>query len=146
MIKPNQNTVISNYIKEDILERNLLRGMLKMTSRLPTLLPVATLFSIAMTGHALVGNGQPVIISWRLWFRTPNLFIQLARFPLAGHYHDSPMLQTLHGLCGAHQANPCFVEVPFSLEPSRIITRRKIPHKLSSETMIIQSLGTKTKT
>jgi hypothetical protein len=34
----------------------------------------------------------------------------------------------------------------FSLEPSRFSARRKIPHKLSSETMVTQSLGTTNKT
>jgi hypothetical protein len=44
-----------------------------------------------------------------------NLSTQLARFPLVGHYHASPMLQISHGLCGAHEANSCFATVPFSL-------------------------------
>lgn len=43
-----------------------------------------------------------------------NLSTQLARFPLAGRYHTSPMLQILHCLCCAHQTNPCFHAIPFS--------------------------------
>ena len=34
---------------------------------------------------------------------------QLARFPLTGHYQANPVLQIPHSLCGAHQANPCFL-------------------------------------
>jgi hypothetical protein len=31
-----------------------------------------------------------------------NLSTQLARFPLVGCYHASPMLQSPHSFCGAH--------------------------------------------
>jgi hypothetical protein len=75
-----------------------------------------------------------------------NLSTQLAGFPLEGHYYASPVLQSSHSLCGAHQANPHFATIPFSLEPSQITVRRKTPHKLNSETVITQSLGTTTKT
>ena len=68
-----------------------------------------------------------------------NLSTQLTRFPLLGRYHASPMLQSPHGLCGEHQANPRFAAVPFSLEPSWIAGRRKTPHKFNSETMVTQS-------
>jgi hypothetical protein len=75
-----------------------------------------------------------------------NLSTQLAKFLLAGHYHDNPVLQSPYGLCGGHQANPRFAAIPFSLEPSGISVRRKTPHKLSSERMVTQSLGATTKT
>ena len=68
-----------------------------------------------------------------------NLSTQLTRFPVACHYHDSSMLQYPHGLCG-HQANPHVATVPFSLETSRVSMKRKTPHKLSSETLVTQSL------
>ena len=75
-----------------------------------------------------------------------NLSTQLTKFPLVGGYHANPMLQSPHGLCGTHQANTCFATIPFALEPSIIVARRKTPHKRSSETMVTQSLGTTTKT
>jgi hypothetical protein len=106
-----------------------------------------------------VGNSLP----WRPGWQWPTCFYfvetltqsskilstQLTRFPLVGRYHPSPMIQNPHGLCGAHQANPCFAircfpAVPFSLKP-RWATWRKTWHKLSSETMVTQSLGTATK-
>ena len=49
-----------------------------------------------------------------------NLSNKLSRFPLVGRYHENPVLQIPHSLCGAHLANPHFTTVPFSLEPSRI--------------------------
>ena len=45
-----------------------------------------------------------------------NLSTQLSRFPFAGRYQASPILQSPSGLCGTHQANSCFAAVPFSLE------------------------------
>jgi hypothetical protein len=47
-----------------------------------------------------------------------NISTQLTKLPLAAPYHASPILQIPHGHCGAHVANPCFVSVPFFLEPS----------------------------
>lgn len=64
--------------------------------------------------------GQPYTgWQWPDLFLSPktelqNLSTQLARFPLAGRYHTSPMLQILHCLCCAHQTNPCFHAIPFS--------------------------------
>jgi hypothetical protein len=75
-----------------------------------------------------------------------KVYTQLPKLPLEGLYHTSSILQVPHGLCGAHQVNPCFAIIPFSLESSRIVVRRKTSHKLSSETMVTQSLGAKTKT
>jgi hypothetical protein len=51
-----------------------------------------------------------------------NLSMQLAKFPIAGRYHVSPVLQILHSLCGAHLANTCFATIPFSLEPRQATT------------------------
>jgi hypothetical protein len=70
-----------------------------------------------------------------------SLATPLTKFPLAGRYHASPMLQSPHGLCGAPQANPRFATIPFSLEPRQAVPGRKTPHKLSSET----TLGATTK-
>jgi hypothetical protein len=72
-----------------------------------------------LAGHALAGNGRPVFFfffSWRL-IQNSSLSIQLTRFLLASCYHANPVLQIPHGLCGAHLANPHFVDVPSSLEP-----------------------------
>jgi hypothetical protein len=44
------------------------------------------------------------------------LSTQLARFPLAGHYHANLMLQMTPDLCGAYQAKSSFAGVPFSFE------------------------------
>ena len=46
-----------------------------------------------------------------------SLSTQLAKFPLAGCYHASLVLQILHGFCGAYQANQPFAVIPFSIEP-----------------------------
>ena len=46
-----------------------------------------------------------------------DLSTQLTQFLQAGCYDANPVLQISHGLCGAHQANPRFAAVPFSLEP-----------------------------
>ena len=53
-------------------------------------------------------------------FLTQSLFTQLSKFPLAGCYRVSPMLQVPHDLCGTHQAKVCFAAVPFSLEPREL--------------------------
>jgi hypothetical protein len=42
-----------------------------------------------------------------------NLSTQITRFPQTGHYHANPVLQIVHGLCGAHLANPRFAALPF---------------------------------
>jgi hypothetical protein len=63
---------------------------------------------------------------------------------LGSHWQVITMLQSPLAFCGAHQANPRFAAVPFSLELSQIIARRKTPHKLSSETMVTQPLGATT--
>jgi hypothetical protein len=101
-----------------------------------------------LPGRPYTGRQGPTcFILWRLSdSELQNLSTQLTRFPLAGRYHASSMLQSPHGLCGAHQANQCFAAVPLSLEPSRVSVRRKTPHKLSSETMVTQSVGATTKT
>jgi hypothetical protein len=52
----------------------------------------------------------------------------------------APCFKT-YGLYGTHLANPRFPAIPFSLESSRTAPRRKTPRKLSSETMVTQSLG-----
>jgi hypothetical protein len=75
-----------------------------------------------------------------------SLSTQLAKFPLAGCYHASLVLQILHGFCGAYQANQPFAVIPFSIEPKGATVWRKLQNKLSSETMVTQSLGATTKT
>lgn len=61
--------------------------------------------------------------------------------PSGGSLPCQPELQNPQGLCDAHQANPCFAAAPFSLELSQVSAKSKTPHKLSSETMVTQSLG-----
>ena len=75
----------------------------------------------------------------------PNISTQLTRFSLVDHYHVHPVLQIPHSLCVVHLAISCFARVPLSLACSRTAAWRKTPHRLSSETMITQSLGTATK-
>jgi hypothetical protein len=72
-----------------------------------------------------------------------NFSTKLDRFPLAGHYHANPMLQVPHSLCGAHLANPCFAAISFSQTQT---SHTQMQHKLSSETVVTQSLGATTKT
>lgn len=104
-----------------------------MTGKLPTLL--------LATGNSLSHGAWPAVH----WWAMADLFY-LPRFPLVGHYHTSPMLQSPQSLCGTHQVNPRFATIPFSLDPSQIAVRRKPPHKLSPETMVTQSLGATTET
>jgi hypothetical protein len=88
----------------------------------------------------------PVLISWRLSdSELQNLFTQHTKFSLVGPHLANPVLQNLQGLCGTHQANPCFATIPFSLEPSQATMWRKIPHKLSSKATVTQSLGITTR-
>ena len=47
-----------------------------------------------------------------------NPSTQLARLPLAFHYHANPVSQIPYGLCGAHLANLHFDTVLFPLEHS----------------------------
>ena len=85
----------------------------------PVLYP-ATLCPSRLASHALADNGRPVLILWRLSNSyLQNLSTQLAKFPLVGHYHASPMLPNPHSFCGTCLANPRFATVPFSLEPSQ---------------------------
>ena len=50
-----------------------------------------------LAGQALVGNGWPVLISWSFSdSELQNLSTQLDRFPMAGRYYASPMLQNSH--------------------------------------------------
>jgi hypothetical protein len=44
-----------------------------------------------LASHTLAGNGQPVFILWRTDSELHNVSTQLARFPLVGRYHISPM-------------------------------------------------------
>ena len=95
--------------------------------------PLTTSRTVLFDGHSLAQSSQTVST-------------QVSKFPLVGCYHTSTMLQIPHSVCGAHLANPCFAPIPISLEPSQTSAWRKMPHKLSSETIVTQSLGTTTKT
>lgn len=90
-------------------------------------------------------HGRSVLILWRLTQSSKTLSTQLAKFPQAGCYHVSPMLQNSHGLLECTLANPHFATIPFSLEPSEAATWRKTPHRFSSESMVTQLVGTKTR-
>jgi hypothetical protein len=80
-------------------------------------------------------------LAWSSW----NVSTQLPNFPVEGHYQAIPELQIPQGLCGIHQANPQFATVPFSLETKWAAMWRQTQHKLSSETMVTQTLGAATK-
>ena len=75
---------------------------------------------------------------------TQNSTVSLSSL-VVSHWQVSTM-PIPHGLCGAHLANPSFATIPFSLELSQTTRWRKMPHRVSSETMITQSLGATTKT
>ena len=77
-----------------------------------------TLCPGGLVGYALAAKADLFLFCGDSDSELQNLSTQLTRFPLVGRYHASPMLQSPHGLCGAHQANPRFAAVPFSLEPS----------------------------
>lgn len=80
----------------------------------------------------LVGNGRPVLIPWRLsGLELRNISTQLSKFPLAGHYHAKSVLQILHSLCGAFQANACSAAIPF-LNPD------EAPHERKHSTNLLQ--------
>lgn len=59
-----------------------------------------------------------------------NFSTHLARFPLVGPFHTSPMLKNPHGF----------------LEPSCITATRKTQHNLCSEMMVTQTLSATPKT
>ena len=122
----------------------LLQETLKRNCHVPELVP-ATLCPGGLAGHSLAGNGQTVLSHGDSDSVFQNPSTQLAKFLLVGHYHASPMFQNSHNLCGVHQANPHFTAIPFSLGPRWAAAWRKMQHKLSSETMVIQSLGATTK-
>ena len=77
-----------------------------------------------------------------LWLRAPKSLHPARLVPTGGSLpcqpHSSKPPTTF---CGAYQANPHFATIPFSLESMW----RKSPHKLKSETMVTQSLGTTTR-
>jgi hypothetical protein len=78
----------------------------------PTLV-LAILCLYHLAGHALAGNGGPVLSCGdSLAWSSRNVSTQLAKFPLAGRYHTSTMLQIPHSLCGKHLANPHFATMP----------------------------------
>jgi hypothetical protein len=54
-----------------------------------------------------------------------NISTQHTRFPLASHYHTSPMFQIPHGLCGTPLANPCFTTYLSLLNPDEPIREGK---------------------
>ena len=67
-----------------------------------------------LDGQALVGNGQPVLILWRLSdSELENLSTQLAKFLLVGHYHTSPTLQNSHGLLWYTSGKPTLCHCTF---------------------------------
>ena len=98
---------------------------------------LASLPTTALCPSGLAGH---VFISWRL---TQNSIISPPS-SLGSHWRvtttPTHCFKSPHGLCGAHQANPCFAAIPFSFEPRWAAVWRKTPQKLSSETT--QLLGT----
>jgi hypothetical protein len=115
----------------------------------PTLLNIKNGTSTPLCQQLSVPAAWPAIY----WLSMANLFLslgdslamsswnvstQLAKFSLAGCYHTNSLLQIPHGLLWCTWANPRFATIPFSFEP-------RTQHKLSSETMITQSLGATSK-
>ena len=104
-----------------------------------------------ITIAGMASEGWPA----RHWWALDGLFSdsgdslthgQFAKFPLVGRYHASPMLQSSMAFCVGFLANPHFDAIPFSLEPISAAAGRKTPYKVSSESIVTQSLGTSTRT
>jgi hypothetical protein len=100
--------------------------------------PMLVLSTLCPGGHVLAGNSLPVFIWWRL--RTPKISPPSL---LGSHWWvvttPTPCFTFPYSLCVAHLANPLFAAV----NPDELW--RKTQHKLSSKTMVTQSLVTTTK-
>ena len=101
-----------------------------------------------LAGQALVGNGWPVLISWRLcdselW----NLSTELTKFLMAGSLIHQPHSSKFPWLFGCTSCNPTLYCCTFlsGTQLSHHMKEKKTPLKFSSETMVTQSLGTTTR-
>jgi hypothetical protein len=101
-------------------------------------------FTGSLAGHALESNGWPVLSHGNL---TQNSKISPPSL-LNPHWlvttTTAPCFNTPKFVVHFRQTHTAFV--PFSLEPRWATTWKKTQHKWRWETMVIQSLGTTTKT
>jgi hypothetical protein len=110
----------------------LTRGVKKTSKIIQVIVPAIVLqkifkrMTISSTIHSysqLQWSNRPFLSSWRLSdSELQNFSTQCTKFPLVGSHNASPTIQNSHGLCGTHQANPCFDAISFSVEPNQAAT------------------------
>jgi hypothetical protein len=74
-----------------------------------------------------------------------NLSTQLAKFPLVGRYHTSPMLQNSHSLLWCTSGKPTLCLHTFLSGIQSSCRLKENITQTQSETMVTQLLGTKTR-